>query len=59
MNHNEKEKKGGENDTFNVGGDVNDIAKCLLPHQIENRDKEIKRNEKKKKQLAFTYITNA
>lgn len=25
-------KKLGENDTFNVGKDVNDIAKCLLPH---------------------------
>lgn len=35
-----RKKKYEENDTFNVGGDVNDIAKCLLPHQIENRDKE-------------------
>lgn len=26
------EKKLGENDTFNVEKDVNDIAKCLLPH---------------------------
>lgn len=29
---NAEEKKLGENDTFNVGKDVNDIAKCLLPH---------------------------
>lgn len=29
--------------------DVNDIAKCLLPHQIENYDKETIAREREKK----------
>lgn len=32
--------------------DVNDIAKCLLPHQIENYDKETIERERKKNRLS-------